>query len=128
MMVLASAMLVTSNLSELLESAIERSFGNFWKTGALIFDDVKSMELFTMKDLMKTSIGVRQFNVLVLNGHQEPKVVTGCMSKVADMLLKKLKVVSENDVFEQFNCRINSSILSGSPPYFQRFRSVPNKL
>ena len=54
MMAFASAMLATSNLSELPESATEKCFGNFWNIGVLISDDVKSMELFTMKDPMKT--------------------------------------------------------------------------
>ena len=49
-------------------------------------------------------------NVLVPNDHQERKVVTGYMSRVADMLLKKSKVASENDLFEKFNCRIKVKI------------------
>ena len=49
-----------------------------------------------MKDLMKISTCVRRFNVLALNDHQERKVATGSMSKVADMLPKKLIIVSEN--------------------------------
>ena len=52
-----------------------------------------------MKDLMKTSTCARRFNVRVQNDHQEPKVATGCMSRVADMLQKKLKIVSENKLF-----------------------------
>lgn len=53
-----------------------------------------------MKDLMKTLICARLFNVLVLSDHQEQKVATGCMSRVADMLQKKLRIVSENKLFE----------------------------
>ena len=96
MMESVSVTLVMSNLSESPESAIAKSCGNFWNIGALIFVDVKLMELFTMKDLMKILKCARQFNVLVLNDHQEQKAATGCLSKVADMLQKKLKIVTEN--------------------------------
>ena len=99
-MVFVSVMLAMNNLSESPESAIEKFYGNFWNIGALIFVDVKLMEHFTMKDLMKTSKCARPFNVLVLNDHQEQKAATGCLSKVADMLQKKLKIVSENDFYE----------------------------
>ena len=96
MMEFASVTLAMINLSESPESAIEKFYGNFWNIGALISVDVKLMEPSTMKDLMKISTCVRRFNVLVLNDHQERKVATGCMSKVADMLPKKLIIVSEN--------------------------------
>ena len=99
-MVFVSVMLAMNNLSESPESAIEKFYGNFWNIGALIFVDVKLMEHFTMKDLMKILICARKFNVLVLNDHQEPKAATGCLSKVADMLQKKLKIVTENDFYQ----------------------------
>ena len=99
-MVFVSVMLAMNNLSESPESVIEKFYGNFWNIGALIFVDVKLMGLFTMKDLMKILICARKFNVLVLNDHQEQKAATGCLSKVADMLQKKLKIVSENDFYE----------------------------
>ena len=99
-MVFVSVMLAMNNLSESPESAIEKFYGNFWNIGALIFVDVKLMEHFTMKDPMKILICARKFIVLVPNDHQEPKAVTGCLSKVADMLQKKLKIVSENDFYE----------------------------
>ena len=98
MMVFVSVMLAMNNLSESPESAIEKFYGNFWNIGALIFVDVKLMGPFTMKVLMKILICARPFNVLVLNDHQEPKAATGCLSKVADMLQKKLKIVSENEL------------------------------
>merc|ERR1711931_445557 len=93
MMEFVSVTLVMNNLSESPESAIEKSCGNFWNIGALIFVVARLMEPFTMKDLMKTLICARRFNVRVRNDHQEPKVATGCMSRVADMLQKKLKIV-----------------------------------
>ena len=77
MMEFVSVMLAMNNLSESPESEIEKFYGNFWNIGALIFVDVKSMEYFTMKDLMKILTSARRFNVLVLNDHQEPKAVTG---------------------------------------------------